>query len=676
MTKGFFISIVLSGLLVAGLYSPRAIAQEQPSIYQQADAYFQRSDFAKAAGLYEMAIRKQKNRGDTMIMRRLAYSYLNTGHYQQSANWYAQLVQQPGIAPENWLHYGDMLQSLGKYDSARIAYKQYATLAGNSPRINARIAGCDSAIIWSQPSQDVRIENVRILNSTQPDWGLVWYQKGQVVFVSDSVREGVLHPGTKVNKRLDGRTKYDYSKLYSAQSRGPEYGYVDGFSGTINKYLYHIGPACFSANYDTAFVTMTNPDKKINLSKITKEVYGRRRLGLYIFVRKGSQWHQLEEFAYNNLDSFSVGHAALGNNGSILYFTSDRPGGVGGTDIWYCTKQSETSWSAPVNCGATINTPEDEGFPSVATDGTLYFSSKGLPGLGGYDVFRSNGSMSAWSTPVNMRAPFNSSADDFCFIVNDQGDGFLSSNRPGGKGEDDIYRFIANKTTITATTTPSAAVLMLEMTVLDYNSKAPVPGADALLKEPSKKRQWTERVPDNGKIYNAVDAGEAYTAEAFTPNCPGQPTPINTNNVQGDTIRVTLYTCGNYTPATTATPTPSSSDALAVENIYYDLNKSNIRKDAAVIMDKLTAILKSHPGATVILSSYTDARGSGGYNEALSARRAAAAKAYLEHKGVSGKRIRTDHFGKKDLVNNCGDGKPCPEAEHQQNRRTMITIKP
>lgn len=673
MIKGLLFSTVLTALLFTSIFSLRVAAQEQPSAYQQADAFYQRSDFAKAASIYEQMARKPRFQKDTMVLRRLANSYMGTGHYQQSARYFGMLTQQPSALPDDWLHYGDMQMALGQYDSARIAYRN----AGSSPKVAVRLAGCDSVQAWRNgPPSQASLENVRILNTDQPDWGATFYDSSEVVFVSDSTRKGVLLPGTKVNVRDDGRTDHDYTKLYVAKPHGDDYGYVEGFSGNMNHYLYHIGPVAFTQHFDTAFVTMTNPDKKITVEKISSQLYGRRRLGLYIFVRRNNEWRQLQAFAYNDLDNFSVGHAAINKSGDVLYFTSDRPGGQGGTDIWYSRKLSDTAWSAPQNCGNAVNTADDEAFPSVGPDGTLYFSSKGWAGMGGYDIYRATGSLNNWTSPINLHAPFNSSTDDFCFVVNEKGNGFLSSDRPGGKGDDDIYRFTVSTTSPAIAPVEPFKALMLEMTVLDYNTKAPAVGADALLKEPSKNRQWTEAVPANGVIYNAVDPGQPYTAQAYSANCQGEVQQLNTNLQPGDTIRVTLYTCGTAPAAGPREPqTILNGETLAVENIYYDLDKSNIRKDAATILDRLVDILKSHPNATVILSSYTDTRGSKAYNEALSSRRAGSVKAYLVKKGIAGKRVTSDHYGKNNLVNDCGDGKPCPESAHQANRRTTVTIK-
>ncbi|HEY9262219.1 OmpA family protein, partial [Chitinophaga sp.] len=165
---------------------------------------------------------------------------------------------------------------------------------------------------------------------------------------------------------------------------------------------------------------------------------GTRRLELYISDGKKTAY----PFPYNNAEEWSTGHAAITGDGNTLYFVSDRPGGQGGADIWFCLRDSSGGWQSPRNCGAVINTPDDELFPVVGRDGNLYIASRGHTGIGGLDIFSVTGARDQWDEPVNMRPPINSSYDDFYFVPADSVNGYLASNRPGGKGSDDIYVFV------------------------------------------------------------------------------------------------------------------------------------------------------------------------------------------------------------------------------------------
>jgi outer membrane protein OmpA-like peptidoglycan-associated protein len=261
------------------------------------------------------------------------------------------------------------------------------------------------------------------------------------------------------------------------------------------------------------------------------------------------------------------------------------PGGEGKTDIWYSEKQPGGSWGKPINCGKTINTKEEETFPTIGGDGALYYASKGLPGMGGYDIYKAKGEKAKWTTPENLKYPVNTTSDDFYLITKDGLNGYLSSNRDGGKGSDDIYSFAI---------TP-------------------------VKKVPSKP-----------------------LAKTFIT----KPNPAPMKTPQGFLLGI----------------------------IYYDLDKSNIRPDAVVEMDKLVELLKQKPRLKIELASYTDSRASDQYNVALSQRRASSALEYLVGHGIAVERLTARFYGETHLVNQCADDVQCTEEQHQLNRRTEFKV--
>jgi tetratricopeptide (TPR) repeat protein len=429
-------SYFLSFMMIV-LGCAKAFAQEQPSLLKRADMHYQRYEFAPAASIYERILAKQKRPKDSLIiMQKLADSHQQLNDYERAAYWYSHILKLEKAPPETYLYYGDLLKNLGKYEEAKQQYARFPG-AGSDISVQRRIAGCDSAMAWSSTVPGVSIANEQILNSGRSDWGTVWYGK-QLVFVSDSIRgDGSEIGGSRLDYR---RNRHPYLKLYQADSTPVGLGYVQPFDEAFNSSKYHAGPVCFNRTRDTAYLTVTNASRKVMVEKdLRPGVYGQRRLEIMIYVKKNGKWKFDKPFPYNNVDSFSTGHPTLCPAGKMLYFTSDRPGGKGKTDIWFCEKREDGSWAPPQNAGDYINTPEEEAFPCMADDGTMYFASKGWPGLGGFDIFRVNGSGNQWWEPSNMRPPLNSSADDFFLILNNAGNGFLSSNREGGKGDDDIY---------------------------------------------------------------------------------------------------------------------------------------------------------------------------------------------------------------------------------------------
>lgn len=432
------------GIIFCCLLARYVCAQEQRSVAQQATIYYLQRDYAKAANLYKRMAKKKKV--SIKNLERLAECYRQMNDYTNAAEWYGKLVAMPDADPIDELYYGDMLKSLGKYDAAKTAFQQYARKANQGRQVENRIAGCDAAVQWmQQPTRD-DVRNVARLNTAKSDWGATWYPNG-IVFMSDSLFRNQLAPGSKVNKNNYGRTNAPYYKLYLADSS--KYGnvYLSDLSSVFNQYRYHVGPVVFDNGYRTAWFTVTEPDRRIatvkeKIEKVT--ISGNRRLELYVSKKESNgKWTQPTAFAYNKPAEYSVGHAALSKDGNILYFASDMPGGLGATDIWYSERQTDGSWGMPRNCGPIINTTDEEEFPTIGADGNLYYSSKGLVGMGGFDIFQSTGSKAQWTTPVNMRYPVNTSGDDFYFVSREDGSGYLSSNRLGGKGDDDIYSWHA-----------------------------------------------------------------------------------------------------------------------------------------------------------------------------------------------------------------------------------------
>ncbi|WP_142686665.1 tetratricopeptide repeat protein [Chitinophaga polysaccharea] len=428
--------IKMKPLIFCLLITSLSYGQEQPSLVKEADSHFLRYNYAIAAGLYEKILKKYApEKRSVKMMERLAACYREINRYELSARWYEEALQHTDAAADDRLFYGDMLKSMGDFEKAREQYKQYSAKNRND-KVTMRLAVYDSLENWLSGYNDVKLVNIKSINSGKSDWGAIQYGN-QIVFVSDSLRGNRLD--IKNSGKTYGRTKTPFLKLYMMDKGSKDFGYTRDFSGIINNYPYHIGPVCFSKDRNTAYVTVTRSGIARSL-KPDGSGLGNHKLELQIFMKKENKWQTPIPFVYNSMEC-STGHAYLSPDENILYFASDRAGGIGGIDIWYCEKQPDNTWGIPRNCGPAINTTEDEAFPVVDHEGKLHFSSKGHPGLGGYDLFVSYGDKDHWSAPVNLKAPFNSSADDFFMVHDAEGNGYLSSNRKGGKGDDDIYRF-------------------------------------------------------------------------------------------------------------------------------------------------------------------------------------------------------------------------------------------
>jgi outer membrane protein OmpA-like peptidoglycan-associated protein len=435
--------------IIAILLVNFAFAQEQLSKKQQADLLFNRYEYFNAARLY-LGLAGKKN-PDVKVLERLATCYQKMNAYSEAEQWYAKAAAAAKAAAITQYHYAEVLLTNQKFEAAKAQYQVYAAkINGNTDAgqpsgqlVALKIASCDSAAVWLKGQSRFTVNNAKGLNTKYADWGLNYFGKSGLVFTSERPTED----RQKFNDTYKW-TGNPWLKLFLAN---PEETVINELPIIRKEYSsfitdYHVGPMVWNATEDTAYVTIatrasasTLPiDKKVQ--KNDERLYT-RRLELIIAVKTEGRWGYLKAFPYNDVKAYSIGHAALSKNGNLLYFTSDMPGGLGKTDIWFSEKQADGSWGKPVNCGPEINTTEEEAFATIGAAGELYFSSKGRIGMGGYDIYQNRGEKDMWGKAQNLKHPVNTTYDDFYLSTQDGVSGYLSSNRTGGLGDDDLYSF-------------------------------------------------------------------------------------------------------------------------------------------------------------------------------------------------------------------------------------------
>jgi tetratricopeptide (TPR) repeat protein len=394
-------------------------AQEQLSLKQQADNLYDRYEYFKSLGLYLKVA--DKNKTDVRLQERIADCYRNINRYEDAEKWYARAIANSKANAITHYNYADVLLRDEKFDLAKQQYKLY--FLSDPAKLALKLAVCDSAALWMAQSSRYKVSNDSIFNTGYSDWGLNYEGKTGFIFTSDRKAD---------DNQVDDRTGNNWFKLYEADVAGNEIKelYMTDETSHVFTDSYHIGPIALNRMADTAYITITTGvskkqlpiDKKDN--KSTQNLYT-RRLQLVIASKKNEQWTVFGSFPYNNVREYSLGDAALSKDGGVIYFTSDMPGSVGKTDIWYCEKGTDGTWGKPINCGNTINTTEEDAYPVIGGDGALYYASKGLPGMGGYDIYKATGEKSQWTTPKNMGYPINSTSDDFYLVTNDGKSGYL-----------------------------------------------------------------------------------------------------------------------------------------------------------------------------------------------------------------------------------------------------------
>lgn len=436
-------AILLCTLLVVPV---TLFGQESKSVRQLADEAFDRQEFSQAGSLYARMANKQRNKSNVELLQRLAVCYKNIGLYDEAADVFKRLDALPNCPAVAHLLYGETLKSIAKYEEAKIQISKFQTTKADSLRLkNVMLAGCDSAIAWKSDRVDMAMEDIKELSSSGSDYVSGVTRQG-LLLVSNGYRRMAISNAPETKPMIDTRTGQPYFKayLFKQYAQGVANTYVEEVLPELLGHIpYHVGPVCFNPREDTIYVTLNAWQQDIADKKTRGAVNGKRVMMIFWSTKVGDAWSPLEPHKDLNAPGYSSGQATMSRNGQIMYFTSDRNGGQGRMDIWYSERQKNGRWGKPKNCGPIVNTPFDEAFPTYNEDGMLYFSSKGHPGMGGFDIFRATGSASNYTKLQNLRWPFNSGGDDLGFIMKaNMYEGYFSSNRPGGGGSDDVYRFM------------------------------------------------------------------------------------------------------------------------------------------------------------------------------------------------------------------------------------------
>jgi outer membrane protein OmpA-like peptidoglycan-associated protein/tetratricopeptide (TPR) repeat protein len=722
-----------SSVLLIGLIVISGAVWSQSVAVSRAERNLKHFDFDLAAENYKTAIIKSPN--DISLKEKLARVYVLMEDHINAEALYAQIVKTPNSQAINRLYYGFELRANGKYDEAAKAFNDYAKVMSDDPRAKELSGSPDRMKTLATDNKIYEMSNLEDQNSPASEMGVAFYKDG-ILFSSNRGKDVAII-------RQDAWTGKRFYDIYTSTRQGDKLSTPVKIKGRQPDRKYHEGPAIVSADGKEMFFTRTNYIR--NHAKKASDKIIKLKIMHADWNDAKQRWVNIKELSIDN-NNYSVGHPALSKDGKRLYFISDMPGGMGETDLYVSYRDMNNNWGPAINLGAGVNTKGRELFPFIAEDGTLYFSSDSRIGLGGLDIYSATFANGMWGNVQNMGAPLNTSADDFGYIV-DAGNvnGYLISNRPGGKGNDDIYKF--KKVAVT-----------LCGTVVDAISKLPLPGSLVKLSD-DKSVIATRATGDKGDFCFPVPPNKSYKLTASQNEYESNSTIAPASKVkqvlqiplsklggidlavcvkQGDkgtlsgaTVELTnkatgakqtctitadckcrfnleantdyticaykqannakgsydrpckdITTKGKVAPASlyeTLDMTYLEEDmVIKIENLYYDVNKWNIRPDAAVELDKLVALMHKFPQMEIELSSHTDCRAPMKYNDELSAKRAKACVEYLVAHGIVSKRMIAVGYGERHLVNNCaceGNVKSnCTEEQHQQNRRTEFKI--
>lgn len=643
-------TIVRNILLFALVVLTTGSAFSQQNDIRKANKEFDKYAYIDAREIYLKVVADGYESAE--IFKKLGDTYYFNSDYTNAAIWYDKLEKQfpDQIEPEYYYRAAQSLKSLGKYDESNALLNDYVAKGGKGLVIKKFEDDPDYLKSTIFKSRDFVLDKVTI-NSTTSDFGPVFYGKDKVVYAS---------AGNTTGSKINEWTQEPYLDLFIAdRAANGELSNPMKLGGNINT-EYNESTATFSKDGNTVYFTRnTFLDGKKGLDKSKK--FKTLRLTLYKATKTGeSNWTNVVELPFNN-KGYSIAHPTLSLDEKKLYFSSDMPGTIGMSDLWYVDILGNDSYGTPVNLGSNINTEARESFPFISEKNNLYFSSDGRSGLGGYDIFVTpldkDGKPGAIT---NLGAPTNSAQDDFGFIINEEDRiGYVSSNRGGDRGslDDDIY-LVKEICTIT-----------IKGIVFDEETKDPLPGANVSLLDENNQLVSQTTAQNDGTYSFIGDCGTQYTVRGVKEGYNPYEKMIQTPMLSG-IIDVPL-------PLKRIGPCPPNDLGckLNLQPIYFDFDKSNIRPDAEIEMAKILAAMREYKELIIHIESHTDSRGNDSYNESLSERRAQSTLKWLVGKGIDTNRLTAKGYGETQLVNQCSNGVPCTAEEHQLNRRSMFIIK-
>ena len=638
---------------VALLSSTSLLFAQPEKELEKANEMYKNFSYVDAIKIYERIA--QKGFVNQEMLQSLGNAYYYNAEYKKALPWYEQLFQEGKykVKPEYYYRYAQTLKSVGDYTQADKMMAKFVELTNaNDTRAALFEENKDYQTVIKNNSGRFQLNNASI-NTENSEYGTALYGD-KIVFAGAT-------DARKAKRGVSQWTGESFYDLYEAEHFDQKLGNRKPFSSTINTQFNESTPV-FTKDGNTMYFTRNNYVNR----KLGSDIENTILLKILRATKdKNGNWGDIVEVPFNS-DQYNVAHPALSPDEKYLYFASDMPGSFGNSDIFRVEILGDNQYGTPENLGNIINTAGRESFPYISKDNVLYYSSDGIPGLGGLDIFavkfNADGST---SKPVNIGMPGNSADDDFCFVFNsDSKIGFLTSNRPGGKGKDDIYSFHEDKPLL------FSCQKNIKGIVKDAKTKAIIANAkvilsDKVMKEVGKDLSKTdgtftfEKVNCNDSHYYLRGEKEKYeTAE------------MNVTVGKDEVVYEILLN-----PRQVAIEKGMDlAKVFEIKEIKFDYNKADIRPDAAVELTKIVEVMREYPKMKIDIRSHTDSRGADSYNLKLSDRRAKATLEWIVKQGIDRKRLKAKGYGETRLVNGCSNGVPCTEEEHQENRRSEFIV--
>ncbi|MCB0494871.1 MAG: OmpA family protein [Cyclobacteriaceae bacterium] len=625
---------------------------------KKADKKYKRGEYEVAIERYQKKLNSPKHAAKANF--KIAEAYRLSNRIKQAIPYYEEAIKKKYKDPNAYYYLAIGYKELAKYDETEKELESFLKVSKDDEMTDMaqrELSNLAELKIIMAKKNYYRVKNLDIINTSNAEYSPV-YSNGELYFTSN-----------RLSNKVYKATGTGFTDIYQAETRGARVDTttLKKMPDLINDYNTNEGSVTFSPDGKTMVFAKGNTGKRKGAADVS----------LYITRFRNNSWSEPRILSISRPDSWDSS-PAFSRDGRTLYFASNRPDpkAQGGIDLYSARMNSRGRFSKPQNLGTPINTPGDEMFPYVADDGKLYFSSTGHPGFGGLDIFVA--SRKAGEVEVeNLGQPVNTSSDDFGMFLFSADRGFFTSNRPEGKGDDDIYTFVNEDPNLR---TVNYFLHGLTLTHDEKDSTEILSNVRVSLVD-FENNVLDEVVTDEGGNFNfRVYENENYVLMAGKEGADAQKyyvTRLDYSTVGRSIPQEELkQLVTNVTFDTLIYLEPIIIDkAIVLENIYYDFAKWDIRPDAAQELDKLVDILKDNPEISIELSSHTDSVDTESYNMRLSQRRAESAVDYIVKSGIDRSRITAKGYGESRPIarNTNPDGTDNPEGR-QKNRRTEFKV--
>lgn len=579
----------------------------QTARLKRANAFYEAGGYFEAVELYRRDLDKVPKEEMGVYLQRIAECYRLMGDARQAEIWYSKAIMRDAPDPKVFFYYAEMLKMGEKYDEAIEQYQKHKELVPNDPLSAVRVESCELAKKWKETPAGYEIVNMRAINSKQSDFSPAYASDDYTTLLFTTSREEA------TGSKNHAGTGEKFTDIYISQrdKRGT-WSSPRSLDESINT-PDDEGTPSLTADFKKMYFTRCRTSK-------------RNKLGCEIMLSERTEQGWLSPVAVPiAADSMVVAHPSISADELTLYFVSNIPGGYGGKDLWKVTRTTPSdSWGEPINLGPEINTPMNEMFPFIHSDGTLYFSSDGHPGMGGLDIFRATPleDGDGWKVE-NMRYPINSPSDDFGIAFEKEREaGYFSSRRRdlGARGGDNVYLFYLPEilfNLIGEVRDDKSGGLLADANVQ-------LVGSDGLIADTKTK--------DDGAFRFMLNPNTDYVLVASK-------TGYLNGRGRETTKGITESTDFEMTIKLTSTARP-----IELPNIFYDYDRWELRTESMAALDRLVEVLNENPTIIIELGAHTDSRGTLDYNYDLSQKRAQSVVNYLIEKGIPTERLRAKGY--------------------------------